>query len=204
VFERHDKTLDEQMKELGERYLRLYHALDGFHEHPLEFLLSNEQQQEFNQFFEGLQLEQVGLYGDDLIAFVRRLGLVCFRLAMMLTLLRHESKQPMFDPLSQSLICCDKDFHTAMTIANCLINHTAHVYANLVPHDDKGQTAVTGMTVPEKRFFDSLSIEFTTAEARQKALEIGIAWKTAERYLGNFTSRYHVVHRIKNGQYKKS
>lgn len=204
VFERHDKTLDEQMKELGERYLRLYHALDGFHEHPLEFLLSNEQQQEFNQFFEGLQLEQVGLYGDDLIAFVRRLGLVCFRLAMMLTLLRHESKQPMFDPLSQSLICCDKDFHTAMTIANCLINHTAHVYANLVPHDDKGQTAATGMTVPEKRFFDSLSIEFTTAEARQKALEIGIAWKTAERYLGNFTSRYHVVHRIKNGQYKKS
>lgn len=204
VFERHDKTLDEQMKELGERYLRLYHALEGFHEHPLEFLLSNEQQQEFNQFFEGLQLEQVGLYGDDLIAFVRRLGLVCFRLAMMFTLLRHESKQPMFDPLSQSLICCDKDFHTAMTIANCLINHTAHVYANLVPHDDKGQTAVTGMTVPEKRFFDSLSIEFTTAEARQKALEIGIAWKTAERYLGNFTSRYHVVHRIKNGQYKKS
>ena len=204
VFERHDKTLDEQMKELGERYLRLYHALDGFHEHPLEFLLSNEQQQEFNQFFEGLQLEQVGLYGDDLIAFVRRLGLVCFRLAMMLTLLRHESKQPMFDPLSQSLICCDKDFHTAMTIANCLINHTAHVYANLVPHDDKCQTAATGMTIPEKRFFDSLSIEFTTAEARQKALEIGIAWKTAERYLGNFTSRYHVVHRIKNGQYKKS
>ena len=203
VFERHDKTLDEQMSELGERYLRLYHALEQHQEHPLEFLLSQEQQQEFNRFFEGLQLEQVGLHGDDLIAFVRRLGLVCFRLAMMLTLLRHEQYQPMFDPLSQSLVCTDQDFRTAMTIANCLINHTAHVYTNLVPHDTKAQTSATGMTAAEKRFYDTLDHDFTTAQARQAALAINMPWKTAERYLGNFVSRYHVVQRIKNGQYQK-
>jgi hypothetical protein len=28
-------------------------------------------------------------------------------------------------------------------------------------------------------------------------------WKTAERYLGNFVSRYHVVSRVKNGHYHK-
>ncbi len=203
VFERHDKTLDEQMSELGERYLRLYHALEQHQEHPLEFLLSQEQQVEFNRFFEGLQLEQVGLHGDDLIAFVRRLGLVCFRLAMMLTLLRHEQYQPMFDPLSQSLVCTDQDFRTAMTIANCLINHTAHVYTNLVPHDTKAQTSAAGMTAAEKRFYDTLDHDFTTAQARQAALAINMPWKTAERYLGNFVSRYHVVQRIKNGQYQK-
>lgn len=203
VFERHDKTLDDQMSELGERYLRLYHALEQHQEHPLEFLLSQEQQQEFNRFFEGLQLEQVGLHGDDLIAFVRRLGLVCFRLAMMLTLLRHEQYQPMFDPLSQSLVCTDQDFRTAMTIANCLINHTAHVYTNLVPHDTKALNSTAVMTAAEKRFYDTLDHDFTTAQARQAALDIKITWKTAERYLGNFVSRYHVVQRIKNGQYQK-
>ena len=203
VFERRDKTLDDQMSELGERYLHIYHALCLHKEHPLEFRLSLEQELEFNNFFEGLQLEQVGLYGDDLIAFVRRLGLVCFRLAMMLTILRHESLEPMFDPLSQSLICSDQDFRTAMTIANCLINHTAHVYTNLVPHDDKTQIAVNGMSVAEKRLYDSLNSEFTTSDAHQAALALTIPWKTAERYLGNFTSRYHVVHRIKNGQYRK-
>lgn len=203
VFERRDKTLDDQMTELGERYLKLYHALCLHKEHPLEFRLSLEQEQEFNNFFEGLQLEQVGLYGDDLIAFVRRLGLVCFRLAMMLTILRHESQEPMFDPLSQSLICSDQDFRTAMTIANCLINHTAHVYTNLVPHDDKAQIAVNGMSAAEKRFYDNLDSEFTTSDAHQAAQALIIPWKTAERYLGNFTSRYHVVHRIKNGHYQK-
>ncbi len=203
VFERHDKTLDDQMLELGERYLHLYHALQQHREHPLEFLLSQEQQVEFNRFFEGLQLEQVGLHGDDLIAFVRRLGLVCFRIAMMLTLLRHESFDPMFDPLSQSLVCADQDFQTAMTIANCLINHTAHVYANLVPHDDKVQTAAAGMAQAERRFFDSLAGEYTTADARQAASAQGIPWKTAERYLGNFVSRHHVASRVRNGYYRK-
>ena len=203
VFERHDKTLDDQMSELGERYLRLYHALEQHREHPLEFLLSKEQQHEFNRFFKGLQLEQVGLHGDDLIAFVRRLGLVCFRLAMMLTLLRHEQYQPMFDPLSQSLVCTDQDFHTAMTIVNCLINHTAHVYTNLVPHDDKAQVTAAGMTAAEKRLFDSLGNEFTTDDARQTVSALGMQWKTAERYLGNFVSRYHVASRIKNGHYRK-
>lgn len=203
VFERHDKTLDDQMAELGERFLRIYHALHQHKDHPLEFRLSQEQELEFNRFFEGLQLEQVGLHGDDLIAFVRRLGLVCFRLAMMLTVLRHETLSPMFDPLSQSLICSDHDFRTAMTIANCLINHTAHVYTNLVPHDDKAQALASGMTAAEKRLYDALGKDFITADARQAAANLGIPWKTAERYLGNFTSRYHVVQRIKNGQYQK-
>lgn len=203
VFEKHDKTLDEQMMELGERYLKIYNNLCQYQDHPLEFLLSQEQQVDFNRFFEGLQLEQVGFHGDDLIAFVRRLGLVCFRLAMMLTLLRHETFEPMFNPLSQSIVCTDQDFRTAMTIANCLVNHTAYVYTNLVPHDDKAQTAVQGMTAAEKRFFDSLGADFTTVSAKESALAIGLPWKTAERYLGNFISRYKVAHRIKNGQYKK-
>lgn len=203
VFEKHDKTLDEQMMELGERYLKIYNNLCQYQDHPLEFLLSQEQQVDFNRFFEGLQLEQVGFHGDDLIAFVRRLGLVCFRLAMMLTLLRHETFEPMFNPLSQSIVCTDLDFRTAMTIANCLVNHTAYVYTNLVPHDDKAQTAVQGMTAAEKRFFDSLGADFTTVSAKESALAIGLPWKTAERYLGNFISRYKVAHRIKNGQYKK-
>ena len=205
VFERHDKTLDEQMSELGKRYLRLYHALEQHHDHPLEFLFSQEQQVEFNRFFEGLQFEQVGLLGDDLIAFVRRLGLVCFRLAMMLTLLRHESQEPMFDPLSQSLVCCDQDFQTAMTIANCLINHTAYVYANLVPHDDATTNgSARRLTAQEQKLYDGLGPDFTTADAKLLAQSMNIPWKTAERYVGRFVSHYGIARRIRNGQYRKN
>ena len=68
---------------------------------------------------------------------------------------------------------------------------------------NKAQIIMSGMSAAEKRFFDTLDSAFTTSDARQKALALDIPWKTAERYLGNFTGRYHVVQRVKNGQYQK-
>ena len=204
VFEKSDKTLDEQFLELGNRYKTIYDELEQHKEHPLEFLLSDEQRKDFNQFFEGLQLEQVGLYGDDLIAFVRRLGLVCFRIAMILTVLRHEGGQPMFNPLSQSLVCTDEDFQTAKTIVNCLINHTAHVYTNLVKHGDSvAQSGKLKMSTQEELLYKALSSDFTTTDCRSSAMQLGIPWKTAERYLGQFVSKYHNVQRIRNGHFHK-
>jgi hypothetical protein len=194
------------MLELGERYLHLYHELERYASHPIEFMLTHEQEDRHNQYFGQLQAEQVGLYGDDLIAFVRRLGLVCFRLAMMLTLLRHESRQPMFDPLSQSIVCTDQDFDTALTIINCLINHTAYVYTNLVPHDDKAKDtpSLNRLNAQEKQLYNALGRSFTTAEAKHTAKSLSIPWKSAERYIGNFVSKYGIVRRIRNGQYQKT
>ena len=203
VFQKSDKTLDEQFLELGHRFKPIYDELMGRKDKPIEFSLTIEQQQEFNQFFEGLQLEQVALYGEDLIAFVRRLGLVCFRIAMVLTVLRHEGSQPTFNPLSQSLVCSDQDFHTAMTIVNCLINHTAHVYTNLVKHDDAVVKNGVQMSQQETILFNALDADFTTNDCRQKAQSLGIQWKTAERYLGLYVSKYHRVDRIRNGHYHK-
>lgn len=204
VFEKSDKTLDEQFLELGNRYKTIFDELAQRKEHPIEFLFSDEQRKEFNRFFEGLQLEQVGLYGDDLIAFVRRLGLVCFRIAMILTVLRHEGSQPMFNPLSQSLVCTDEDFQTAKTIVNCLINHTAHVYTNLVKHDDTvAQSGKQQMSAQETLLYKALNKDFTTTDCRTSAQQLAIPWKTAERYLGLFVSKYHNVQRIRNGHYHK-
>lgn len=203
VFEKSDKTLDEQFLELGHRFKPIYDELMDCKGKPIEFSLTVEQQQEFNQFFEGLQLEQVALYGEDLIAFVRRLGLVCFRIAMVLTVLRHEGCHPTFDPLSQSLVCSDQDFHTAMTIVNCLINHTAHVHTNLVKHDDNMVKNGVQMSQQETILFKALDADFTTDNCRQKAKTLGIQWKTAERYFGLFVSKYHNVDRVRNSHYHK-
>ena len=91
-----------------------------------------------------------------------------------------------------------------MTITNCLINHTTHVYANLLPHDNT-PTSTSGLSLSatEKALFDALGIEFTTQESKLFAEKLGIPWKSAERYIGSFVSKYHIVDRIKNGQYKK-
>ncbi|MCR5038937.1 MAG: DUF3987 domain-containing protein [Bacteroidales bacterium] len=203
-FQRKEKTLEEQMVELGQRYLDLFHELEKRQSPQLEFTFSEEQQQRFNVFFNALQTEQFHILGDGLIPFVRRLGLVCFRIAMVLTVLRCEERQPMINPLSQTLVCNDTDFQTAMTIANCLINHTAHVYANLIPHSEQNDTAtLASLNASEKRLLQALPQEFTTKEAMAKAQQLGIPQKSSERYLGNFVSKYHCVTRVTNGHYRK-
>ena len=204
VFAKCDEPISDQLYKVGQRYHELYHELEKQKKHALQFVLSIEQQQRFNDYFANLLLEQIGLYGEQLDAFVKRLGLATFRLAMVLTVLRCDDHQPKLEPLSQTLVCAEDDFCTAMTIANCLINHTTHVYANLLPHDDM-KSLVTGITLSaaEQSLYHALATDFTTQDCKQAATSLGIAWKSAERYIGKFVSTYHIVDRIKNGHYRK-
>lgn len=204
VFAMCDEPISDQLYKVGQRYHELYHELEKQKKQALQFVLSIEQQQRFNDYFANLLLEQIGLYGEQLDAFVKRLGLATFRLAMVLTVLRCDDHQPKLEPLSQTLVCAEDDFCTAMTIANCLINHTTHVYANLLPHDDM-KSLVTGITLSaaEQSLYHALATDFTTQDCKQAATSLGIAWKSAERYIGKFVSTYHIVDRIKNGHYRK-
>lgn len=204
VFAECDEPIADRFLKVGKRYQTLYHELEKRRGHPLQFVLSIEQQKQFNKYFSGLLLEQIGLHGEQLDAFVKRLGLTTFRMAMVLTVLRCEEREPMLDPLSQTLICTEEDFQTVLTITNCLINHTTHVYANLLPHDNT-QASPSGLSLSatEKALYNALGLEFTTQEGKQAAEKLGIPWKSAERYIGSFVSKYHIVDRIKNGQYKK-
>ena len=205
VFAQSDKTIDEQFLEFGQRFKGIYDELAKRNDQPIQVIFSPSQQVEFNQFFAELQTEQLGLYGDDLIASVRRLGLVCFRIAMVLTILRYEGSMPIIELLSQAIVVDDRDFKTAMTISNCLINHTAHVYADIFNSDKdaKSKNEPTAMLNLEKMLYESLDTEFTTKDARQAAEKLDIPWKSAERFLGKYVGKYRIAVRIKNGHYKK-
>ena len=204
VFEDCEQTLIEQMAPLGERFLNLYHEMMKKGTGKLVFTFNEEQKKHFNGFFEPLYHEQIGLYGDDLDAFVKRLGLVTFRMAMVLTVLRHADQQPVFSSLDEPLVCSDTDFHTSITIADCLINHTVQVYKNLLPHNE----VIIGnnghpISQQELALFQVLDTEFTTAAVVEIARTLGIPERTAKRYLGNFINEFNLVDRISQGHYCK-
>lgn len=204
VFEDNEETLYEEMAPLGLRFKAIYDDLKTFAKEPLKFTLNEEQKQRFNQFFEPLYNEQIGLHGDELDAFVFRLALTTFRIAMVLTVLRHEEQQPRFNPQGEPLVCNDADYQTAITIASCLINHTVFVYKRLLPHTETPlSTAGKPMSAQELAFFNALPQQFTRKEYLQVARQLQIAERTAERYVGAFISDYNVVTRIRTGQYLK-
>ena len=201
-FKQGEEPLKETMLRIGQRYLPLYHELCKREDSSLEFTFSDSQKMEFNAFFKPLYDDQIGMNGRDLAAFVFRLGLATFRIAMTLTVLRCADQEPMLEPLSRVLVCNDSDFHTAKTIANTLINHTCHVWTNLLPHVETPLLAGVNISDRERQFFLSLTDEFTTDIWKEKAQELHIPIRTAERYVGYFVNKYHLVTRIQNGQYK--
>lgn len=210
VFDTKDMTNEERFTLLGSRYLTLFHELEKKQQHPVQFLVSESQKIMFNEFFSQLQLEQVEMLGDDLVAIVRRLGLICFRMAMVLTLLRRVNMnegevKAAFEDDEQAIVCDDRDFRIAMTISNCLINHEAYVYSNLVPHTDTEnmhnlKNKVTG---PKAQLLNDLNESFTTQDLYHIAERLNLSKRTANRYLGEYINVMQVVQRIKNGVFQK-
>jgi hypothetical protein len=103
-----DQTRDLYFKDLGEYFHCFHNQLKQCQE--MRFCLTTSQQQAFNAYFVQAQIQFLALYSDDYIATVRRLGLITFRIAMILTVLRLMQNQE----FATLLICSDTDFNTAL------------------------------------------------------------------------------------------
>ena len=203
------KPIDEVYEEQGERFLELYHEMKALGERHIQFMLTDDQKAQFNGFFSELLMEQFYMLGDGITSFVFRLGLCTFRLAMILALLRRFSdwnkEKPLFAPEEQAFICGDKDFNIAMTIMNCLVNHTAIIYSSLAKEEDNPlQMQLAQMTTPELALFNALPNGYTSIEAGEVAKRLGINPDTSRRYLSAFVNKYKVSVRVKNGHYAKT
>ena len=133
-----------------------------------------------------------------------RLGLTTYRIAMVLTILRHEEQQPRFSQQGEPLVCTENDYQTAIAIASCLINHTVYVYKHLLPHVETPlSTSGKPMSAQEVAFLNALPKEFTRKDFLLVAHQLQMSDRTAERYVGAFIADYNVVIRISTGHYRK-
>ncbi len=100
------------------------------------FCLTAKQQQTFNSYFSQAQKQCLYLCGVDYLATVRRLGLITFRVAMILTklrILKTASPPPSCgeDEGRGVFICEDTDFNTALELVKILMQHAVKRYEDL-------------------------------------------------------------------------
>ena len=186
VFSEGAVPLDDYFIDLGQRYFQFYQTLQQ--SQPIRFSLSVDQQKKFNQFFTEIQQEYSNLFGLDIVASVRRLGLITFRVAMILTSLRLMDGQP----IQSVIVCDDTDFRTSIIMARVLLQHTAHVFGQL-PSTDTNSTRGT-VTVLCQTFFDSLPSEFNRRTYLSIADRLHVAPKTAEKYIRKFCTTGQIKH----------
>jgi hypothetical protein len=207
-------TADERFRQIGKDF---YTFLKDFPKDDVQFTLSYTQKQRFNDFFDETQRSYAYTFGDDIVASVRRLGLILFRIAMILSVLRLMDSFPAASktaPLSEvkksrRIVCTDIDFQSALDIVKVLLLHTVEVYQSLPRHSyerlatiaPKGSRQLAEAS--RSRFLDALPNAFDRPTYIEVAASLNITDKTAERYIREFCTSGQLDH-PSNGQYLKT
>lgn len=158
------------------------------------FAFSSSQQKAFNAYFEQTQLQYLELCGDDYVGSIRRLGLISFRLAMIMTALRIIDT----GEVSSVLVCSDIDFNTVMEIVKVLVLHAAYIFEQL-PKD----TATAQPLNHKRQLLDALPAEFDRQTYLAVAKNLNIPDKTAEKQISRFVDA-GLLKRPSHGKYCKS
>ncbi len=196
-------TADEKFKEIGRDFFTF---LKKFPKRPVQFTLSLSQMDQFNDFFEATQLRFAQLLGDEIVATVRRLGLILFRFAMILSVLRLIDKAPGKSLKDiKRLVCSDADFDTALAMVKVLLQHSAAVFQALPRNAKapvlKGRRVIAAET--REKFLAALPDTFDRPTYLNTAAALNITDKTAERYLQFFIKSGQLLH-PSTGQYHKN
>ena len=170
-----NQDLDAYFDGLGAEYFGLYKSLQSTP--SMQFDFTDAQEQQFNAFFKEKQAQYISLQGIDIASIVRRSGLISFRIAMILTVLRIMET----GDLSTELECNNQDFKTALDIAEVLLKHSDKVYTQM-PKKEKFNKSKN----IRQQFLDVLPKTFDRNQYREAAEKLSINVKTAEGYIKKF------------------
>jgi hypothetical protein len=171
----------------GKRVFNFYQKL-LFLKKAIPFSLTREQglllTEEFSKKLKNSKL----LLGDDFDANTKRLGLITFRLAMILSTLHvlEDGKLP------AEILCNDLDFSTALAISSALEKHAVAVYQSF-----PGNT----LTSTRQKFFDALPECFTRKMYLRTADRLEIQERYADKLIELMKGK--VLH-YENHQYHKN
>ena len=167
-----NESLDRTFNRFGEQFFDFYLSLKQYEN--IRFSLSNSQQTTFNTYFEQIQQEYWELLGNDYVGTIRRLGLITFRITMILTILRIMDT----GSINTAIICSDTDFQIAMEIVKVLLQHAAYVFRQL-----SQATTTIQIANPKMILFQALPTQFDRAKYNEIATQLQIPQSTANKQI---------------------
>jgi len=185
------ESLDQRFNRFGDIFFDFYRTLKQYEN--IRFSLSSNQQTNFNQYFEQIQQQYWELLGNDYVGTIRRLGLITFRISMILTTLRIMDT----GNISGTIVCSDTDFQIAMEILKVLLQHATFVFRHLPQATTTAQT-----TNPKMILFQALPSQFDRAKYIEIAIQLQIPESTADKQIARFLNAGLLIKQA-HGSYAK-
>lgn len=186
-------NLSDRFKELSGELLTMVKSV---RDREITFQLTPNQWSSLNTEFENrLASVNESEEDDDAGASVLRLGLITYRIAMILTILRSiKSKDE-----SDTIICSNTDFNNAMTLSGIYLTHAIHMFDTL-PRSIAETTSTVNSSMA--RFYSILPNEFSMAESIQAGTTLRIKKRAVYKYV-NALVESGQLQKVSRGQYKK-
>jgi len=126
VFDNQRRGYLDHFDALGGTFKGIFLRLEK-QENPIDFNLKENQQKRFLKLFAQWKSEFGEYVSADMEGTANRLGLICFRISMVLSCVRSFGE----GDFSPSIICEDQDFENALKIIEVLKRHALEVYHRL-------------------------------------------------------------------------
>ncbi len=203
VFAKKEVVLSDRFLALGQRFKLVHDALRAA-PRMIRFELTAAQEEAFTPFFEQLREEYCTLFSDEIEPSIFRLGLICFRLAMVISVCRLVDEPDRLERVSREghLVCEEDDFEVARRMVDVLLQHTAKIHT-LLMKPKAAQQPGKQLSRIQKELFNALPETFTTAEFDTTAQQLKIAKSTSWRHLRLFLYEHSLVQRLSQGSYRK-
>jgi len=181
VFDRSKRERPAYFQKMGEDVLEVYDRLAKYKDNPLEFELRENQQPRFLKLFKLWKAEFNEMVDADMTGTANRLGLICFRVAMILTAVRS-----LWDgEESARMVCSDQDFETALRLVEVFKRNALRIYwtfPKVAP--PPAETAFEkGISDKQTKIAQAKALAIQGKNPREIEKEIGVPKSTVFRWL---------------------
>jgi hypothetical protein len=183
-------NLTAHFEALSDKVLNFVEFLENYE--SIKFNLTQDQWDKLNIYGEDSLTTLATFVSEDLSSTSKRLGLILYRVAMIITALRY------FDngEIATEYTCTDEDFDIALKLVKVYQEHSVFMFKELPK-----QATVTDKLL--KQFFDKLPTSFRRKEAVTLAeAQFGIKERTADLYLSKLVA-FKWIEKTRNGIYQK-
>ncbi|MEG1590597.1 MULTISPECIES: DUF3987 domain-containing protein [Chryseobacterium] len=190
VFEKRGNNLNELLEKQSKEVLRIFEILQK-RENDLEFELTERQQQMFLKYFTSKHHSIISNENESLsfISNIHRLGLIFFRICMILSVYRESGD---LSKLSK-LTCSNKDFIICLRLIEVYYEHSLFNFKNIDQF---------GLSENDEELLYSVEQDFTREQLVSNGSDLGIPRRTVDDKLRQWV-RKKIIRKVKKGHYKR-
>jgi hypothetical protein len=182
-----DNNFVDFFNQCGSKVYELYQFMLSQYK-PFNFRYTKIQAQKFTETFNDMLQKNNLLIGNNIIASIKRLGVITFRISMILSVLRMHEKKVYDNPIN----CTETDFEISLALATALESHAIYIFRTIPSNQLSGQRL---------QLYESLPENFNRQDYLKIAKELDIKDKAAEKYIKIMVDSKLLLHN--HNDYKK-